>query len=100
VLSGCRTTGPDVDGTDGLRGFTAPLLLNGAQAVVATQWNLPDRSAAEMMRDFHARLAAGDEAGTALHLAKRRQLELGRPPATWAVFQLIGDPALRVAAAR
>jgi CHAT domain-containing protein len=92
VLSACRTTSNGGERADGIGGFTAPLLLNGAQAVIATQWNLSDRTAAELMADFHARFAAGSEAGAALRAAKRAFLARGRPPAHWAVFQLTGDP--------
>lgn len=100
VLSACRTSQSDGRRSEGLRGFTAPLLLGGAQAVVATQWELSDRAAAEIMREFHRQLNAGADAGAALHSAKRMLLQRGRPPSEWAVFQLIGDPAYRTSAAR
>lgn len=96
VLSACRTSQADGGRSEGLRGFTAPLLLGGAQAVVATQWDLADRSAAEIMSEFHRQLNAGADAGTALQAAKRAQMVQGRPPSEWAVFQLIGDPAYRI----
>ncbi len=95
VLSACRTGQSDAGRGEGLRGFTAPLLLGGAQAVVATQWDLSDRAASEMMREFHRQLHAGADVGAALVAAKRAQMRNGRPPSEWAVFQMIGDPAYR-----
>ncbi len=100
VLSACRTIEADGAMSDGLRGFTAPLLLGGAQAVVATQWDLADRAASEIMTEFHRQLNAGADAGTALRAAKRVQFVSGRPPSEWAVFQLIGDPAYRITRSR
>jgi CHAT domain-containing protein len=98
VLSGCRTAGAQVDGAEGLHGFTAPLLIGGTRTVIATRWDLGDRVGSEMMRDFHEQMSRGVDAGTALHAAKQRQFRAGRSPATWAVFQLTGDPAYRLAA--
>ena len=101
VLSGCRTgVAEGVANSGGVLGFTAPLLLAGTQTVVATQWDLSDRAAAEMMDTFHRELANGRDAGAALRTAKRAQLARGRLPSHWAVFQLIGDPAYRVVAQR
>ncbi|MDZ7632114.1 MAG: CHAT domain-containing tetratricopeptide repeat protein [Gemmatimonadaceae bacterium] len=95
VLSACRTQQADAGRGEGLRGFTAPFLLGGAQAVVATQWDLSDRAASQLMGAFHRQLQAGADAGTALLAAKREQLRRGRPPSEWAVFQLVGDPGYR-----
>jgi CHAT domain-containing protein len=101
VLSGCRTgIAEGVANSGGVLGFTAPLLLAGTQTVVATQWDLSDRAAAEMMATFHRELAQGRDAGAALRAAKRAQLARGRAPAQWAVFQLIGDPGYRITAQR
>lgn len=100
VLSACRTSQADGGRSEGLRGFTAPLLLGGAQAVVATQWDLADSAASEIMTEFHRQLNAGADAGTALQAAKRAQMLNRRPPSEWAVFQLIGDPAYRITRSR
>jgi CHAT domain-containing protein/tetratricopeptide (TPR) repeat protein len=100
VLSACRTSQADGGRSEGLRGFTAPLLLGGAQAVVATQWDLSDRAASEIMSEFHRQLNSGADAGAALVAAKRKLLQRGRPPSEWAVFQLIGDPGYRVSVPR
>ena len=100
VLSACRTSQADGGRSEGLRGFTAPLLLGGAQAVVATQWDLSDRAASEIMSEFHRQLNSGADAGASLMAAKRTLLQRGRPPSEWAVFQLIGDPGYRISATR
>ena len=95
VLSACRTSQSEAGRGEGVRGFTTPFLLGGTQAVVATQWDLADRAAAELMREFNRQLRRGADTGAALRAAKQLLARRGRPPSEWAVFQLIGDPSYR-----
>jgi CHAT domain-containing protein len=95
VLSACRTSQVNAGRGEGVRGFTTPFLLGGAQTVVATQWDLSDRAASEIMREFHRQLRLGADTGVALRAAKRMLVKRGRPPSEWAVFQLLGDPSYR-----
>jgi CHAT domain-containing protein len=96
VLSACRTAGGVVVGGEGMQGLTAPLLAAGARSVVASRWNIGDRSTVTFAQDFYAALARGLPAGEALRAAKLAALRRGAPPRTWAGFTLVGDPFVRV----
>lgn len=91
VLSACRSGSGAVLVGEGLQGLTIPLLEAGAAAVVATLWQVGDRSVEPMVELFYAELAKGVGVGDALHVAKRRARAAGMSPAVWAAFTLTGD---------
>ncbi len=95
VLSGCRTVGGFVANGEGVQGLVAPLLEAGARAVVATHWNVRDRSLIELMRHFYGGMARGLPAGDALSAAKRAMIRAGASPRTWAAVSLVGDDRVR-----
>ena len=67
-------------------------LYAGAPAVIASLWRVDDRSTAELMAAFYARLGRG-EGKLAAFTAARRELRRTRPePYYWAPFILLGDP--------
>ncbi len=96
VLSACRSAGGIVVDGEGVQGLTAPLLEAGAQSVVATQWRIRDRGTAAFVDRFYDHLARGLTVGDALRAAKRDAIARGAPPAEWAAFTVVGDPAVRV----
>lgn len=96
VLSACRTAAGPVLGGEGVRGLTAPLLLAGARAVVASDWPVSDRSTTSLMTGYYDALARGLDAADALRDAGLQALREGAPPRDWAAFRLVGDPAVRV----
>ncbi|HEX6629575.1 MAG TPA: CHAT domain-containing protein, partial [Gemmatimonadaceae bacterium] len=97
VLSACRSAdGVVVDG-EGVQGLTSALLAAGAHSVVATRWNIGDRSAVELVRDFYDALAVHRPVGEALRAAQLAAIRRGAPPAEWAAFTVVGDPAAGVA---
>ena len=96
VLSACRTAGGMIVGGEGIQGLTAPLLQAGARAVLATEWPIEDRSTLAMADDFYGGLADGLTADQALRNAQLASRRRGAPPAVWAAFTLVGDPALRI----
>jgi CHAT domain-containing protein len=98
VLSGCRTAGGEVVRGEGVQGLTTPFLQIGAQAVVATQWPVDDRSGHRLIRDFYQGLAEGADVGSALRWAKLAAAARGESPAVWAAFTVVGNAATRVAA--
>ena len=97
VLSACNSGGGVVLGGEGLQGLTEPFLEAGSTAVVATLWQIGDRSAAPFVDRFYDALAAGISVGDALHRAKRESFESGVPPNVWAAFTLTGDERVRTA---
>jgi tetratricopeptide (TPR) repeat protein len=96
VLSGCRSAGGVVVTGEGIQGLTAPLLAAGARAVVASQWQIADRSTVQFMEAFYRGLAGGLPAGEALRAAKLDALHRGAPASTWAAFTLVGDPLVEL----
>ena len=97
VLSACNSGGGVVLGGEGLQGLTEPFLEAGATAVVATLWQIGDRSAAPFVERFYQHLSTGIPVGDALQRAKRGALDAGVPPSVWAAFTLTGDERVRTA---
>jgi CHAT domain-containing protein len=94
VLSACRTAlGQEVKG-EGLIGLTRGFLHAGAPRVVATLWEIDDRTTAEAMKRFYEGMfARGERPAQALRSA---QLALWRTkgwnaPYYWAAFTLEGE---------
>jgi CHAT domain-containing protein/tetratricopeptide (TPR) repeat protein len=94
VLSACQTAlGEDVTG-EGLIGLTRGFLYAGAPRVVATLWEIDDRTTAELMRRFYeAMLKRGERPASALRAA---QIAMWKAkgwdaPYYWAAFTLQGE---------
>jgi CHAT domain-containing protein/tetratricopeptide (TPR) repeat protein len=94
VLSACQTAlGEDIKG-EGLIGLTRGFWYAGAPRVVATLWEIDDRTTAEVMKRFYeGMLARGEKAATALRAA---QVAMWRTkgwdtPYYWAAFTLQGE---------
>ena len=90
ILSACETLSGTLFRGEGLMGLGRAFITAGAVGVVATQWPIGP-SSAELMGEFHRKLAAGLDAAAALREAKR---SLRRNPATahpfyWAGFVLL-----------
>ena len=90
ILSACETLSGTLFRGEGLMGLGRAFITAGAMGVVATQWPIGP-SSAELMAEFHRKLAAGVDAAAALREAKQA---LRRYPATahpfyWAGFVLL-----------
>jgi CHAT domain-containing protein len=71
VLSACDTARGSVVRGEGVESLANAFLEAGARAVIATLWELDDRSAADLMKVFYQQhLGAGLPAGQALRRAK------------------------------
>jgi CHAT domain-containing protein/tetratricopeptide (TPR) repeat protein len=94
VLSACQTAlGKDVRG-EGVVGLTRAFMYAGSPAVVASLWTVPDRSTAELMREFYRGMLT-DNLRPAAAL-RRAQIALWRDsrwtrPYYWAAFTLQGE---------
>jgi CHAT domain-containing protein/Tfp pilus assembly protein PilF len=94
VLSACRTAlGKEIKG-EGLIGLTRGFLYAGAPRVVATLWEIDDRTTEEAMKRFYdGMLGRGERPAAALRAA---QIELWKSkgwdaPHYWAAFMLEGE---------
>lgn len=102
VLSACSTAlGTSRDGY-GLESLAGAFLAGGAQTVVASLWDVDDAATAALMAQFYFHLGRGLAAGQALQKAQQTlaESEDWSHPADWSAFVVLGDPSLRVAAAR
>lgn len=103
VLSACETARGRIGEGEGVIGLTWALAVAGTPTTVASQWAVNSRSTAELMVDFHRRLAprmfdkgAGDGPSVALQRAALDMLKDSRKPDLhhpyfWAGFVVIGD---------
>jgi len=96
LLSACNTAGGVLIGGEGVQGLTAPLLIAGARAVVATRWPIGDRATVQFVEDFYRSLANGLNVGDALRAAKLSAVAAGRSTREWAAFEMVGNPLTRV----
>ena len=94
VLSACQTAlGKDVRG-EGLVGLTRAFMYAGSSAVVASLWTVPDRSTAELMREFYRGMLIDNLRPPAA--LRRAQIFLWKDsrwtrPYYWAAFTLQGE---------
>jgi CHAT domain-containing protein/Tfp pilus assembly protein PilF len=93
TLSACETgLGRDIGG-EGLIGLARAFQYAGARSVLASLWEVSDRSTALLMERFYGGLKRGlakDEALRAAQAAVRGQAEYAHPY-HWAAFQLSGS---------
>src|SRR5262245_27844594 len=94
VLSACQTAlGGEIKG-EGLIGLTRGFLHAGAPRVVATLWEIDDRTTAEVMKRFYeAMLVRGERPAAALRAAQAAMWRTKGwdAPYYWAAFTLQGE---------
>jgi CHAT domain-containing protein len=92
VLSACETALGKLSGGDEITGLTRAFIYAGTPSVITTLWQVNDRSAFELMREFYRQLRAGRNKAEALRLAQLTILDLHPRPYHWAAYELIGEP--------
>lgn len=96
VLSSCRSGGGQMVRGEGIQGLTGPLLGAGADAVLATAWEVDDAEVGRFVERFYRGLAAGRSASHALRDARLAARDAGRPVAVWGAFFLVGNGGVTV----
>jgi CHAT domain-containing protein/tetratricopeptide (TPR) repeat protein len=98
ALSACETGVGEPSAGEGVFGLRRAFLHAGAQSVVMSLWNVPDRETAELMTRFYELWLGGMSKSEALHasaleILKKMRVEKGHGhPLFWGGFVLIGDP--------
>jgi CHAT domain-containing protein/tetratricopeptide (TPR) repeat protein len=93
TLSACASgLGMETVG-EGIQGLTRAFHHAGARSIVASLWDVSDRSTADLMTHFYRGLRAGRSKDRALASAQVALIRSGRyaHPFYWAAFQLSGD---------
>jgi CHAT domain-containing protein len=94
VLSACETGTGRLQGEEGVMNLARAFLTAGARSVVASLWDVDDRSTATLMESFYEHLKEGLTVNGALRQA---QLDFIKnygdkaKPNLWAGFEVIGD---------
>lgn len=90
TLSACETGRSSVTPGDELVGLARGFLSAGAPSLLVSLWTADDASTASLMRQFYARLCAGETPAAALRAAQCAALQTMPHPYFWAAFILIG----------
>jgi CHAT domain-containing protein len=94
TLSACETGTGRLQGEEGIMNLARTFLIAGAKSVVASLWDVDDRSTATLMTHFYQQIANGNDITQALRQAQLGMLtEFGADmqPYYWAGFTVIGD---------
>ncbi|HEY6252323.1 MAG TPA: CHAT domain-containing tetratricopeptide repeat protein, partial [Candidatus Angelobacter sp.] len=93
TLSACETGIGMDQGEAGVISLQRAFLLGGAKAVVASLWNVEDRSTSVLMEAFYRHLAEREDKATALAHAKRELMNTNSTasPYYWAGFVVVGE---------
>ncbi len=92
VLSACET-GRQGGATAEPVGLAWAFLAAGARGVVVSHWLVDDDATADLMSEFHAHLASGNDPATALRRAQLAVASTRPHPYHWAAFSYVAAPA-------
>lgn len=96
VLSACNTRVGQFERGEGMMSLSYAFAYAGVSSLLASGWQVDDRSTSELMQYFYTELANGSDKAQALRNAQLKFLESAPAakshPFYWAGFSLIGDP--------
>ncbi|PKN77361.1 MAG: hypothetical protein CVU52_00825 [Deltaproteobacteria bacterium HGW-Deltaproteobacteria-10] len=90
IMSACKTAlGLSSTGTE-IVGLNRAFLYAGSPSVVATLWNIDDKSTAIFMENFYKNLKKNEDIADSLKNAQIEMIRRGYEPYDWAAFTLTG----------
>ncbi len=90
VMSACKTAlGLSSTGTE-IMGLNRAFLYAGSPSVVATLWNIEDKSTAVFMETFYKNLKNNEDIADSLKNTQLEMIRRGYEPYDWAAFMLTG----------
>jgi hypothetical protein len=92
TLSACQTARALVRPGEEWFGLARTLLLSGAEAVLASQWDIEDHAAVRLMERTYRHLAAGVPLAGSLGRAQAERRAEGAHPIEWAGFVMLTGP--------
>jgi CHAT domain-containing protein len=95
TLSACETGLGEIKRGEGVFGLQRSFVMAGAEALVMSLWNVPDRETKDLMVDFYRQILAGGSQRESFRQSQLRMLRSGpggaaRHPFFWAAFQYLG----------
>lgn len=92
VLSACQTGKGKLEKGEGVMGLVKAFLNTGSKSVIASLWNINDKSTAQFMKYFYQYIIEGKPKAQALRLAKIEMINSKfNHPFHWAALILMGD---------
>lgn len=90
VLSACETGLGDIEGSEGVYGLQRAFKMAGAQALMMSLWQVPDKETAEFMEIFYSLWTRGMPARQAfLNTQRKMQKRYKKSPQNWAAFIMV-----------
>lgn len=93
-LAGCRSAGGVVSAGEGVKGLAQAFIYAGANCVLASMLDVPDRLTRDFINDFYTYVARGIRLDESLRLAQlKAKNSKGKisSPGIWSCFVLIGN---------
>ncbi|MEL6561729.1 MAG: CHAT domain-containing protein [Bacteroidota bacterium] len=95
VLSACDTSLGEIAEGEGILSLARSFFYSGANSIIATLWNVNDKSTSFVFKEFYKNLKSGDSKSAALRKAKLHYLKNNSlsdaSPYYWASFTLLGS---------
>lgn len=90
VLSACETGLGDVQGNEGVYGLQRAFKMAGADALIMSLWQVPDRETAEFMTELYRNLFSGQEVEAAFtHAQTALKNKYRNAPVKWGAWVLV-----------
>lgn len=90
IMSACETApGPSANGTE-IMGLSRAFLYAGTPSVIATLWNIEDKSTAVFMKILYRNIKKNNDIADSLRNVQTEMIRLGYDPYHWAAFTLTG----------